>query len=666
MTTRVLIIEPDSDVASAAERHLAELGYHTVGSFEQVDQAHAIAERLRPDVVLLGLDPDDHAAVLDAAVAVRERLSIPVVLRLERVTAELVDRALRADVCGFVLGPSSPSELRASIETGLRRARVERRLRECEARCQALVESTLDALVTADSAAESLQRLQSAALRAVASAVFITDRRHEILWVNPAFEELTGYTHADAFGRRPPDLLAIDGQDAPRADEVEAVLDTYGAWSGESQARRKDGSRFACEVVITPARDASGAVTHFVSACRDVTEQRRLQQQFLQAQKMEVVGRLAGGIAHDFNNLLTVINGTSELALLEMPDEDPRRSDLQEIRDAAERARRLTRQLLAFSHKQRATRAVLSVSGQVRALAGMIRRLIGEDVRLEIIDPPEGHNDRVLCDEGQLEQVLLNLAVNARDAMPGGGSLTIETREVELDLDFAARHSGVNPGSHVMLVVSDTGIGMSDEVKERLFEPFFTTKGQGKGTGLGLATVHRIVSQYGGCVSVQSASGQGAVFKVMLPTVTGERDRTSRPPELLVRGTETILFVEDERGLRELSSRMLRSMGYDVIAVPDGDAALSAVSTYHGPVHLLFTDVVLPGMSGPALATRLLSMRSTMRVLFASGYAEDVKLFGEVIDARLFLAKPFSIAELTRKVRQVLDGPPLVVPDFTG
>ncbi|MBI3454881.1 MAG: response regulator [Candidatus Rokubacteria bacterium] len=382
----------------------------------------------------------------------------------------------------------------------------------------------------------------------------------------------------------------------------------------------------------------------------------RQTEQLLQAQKMEAVGLLAGGVAHDFNNLLTVIQGRGELLQNRLTPDDPLRRHVELIQSTAERAATLTRQLLAFSRKQVLQPQVLDLNAVVSGMEKMLRRLIGEDIALvTALDPGLG---RVKADLAQLEQVILNLVVNARDAMPHGGRLTLETASVEWDETAARRDHGIPPGRYVVLGVSDTGVGMNAAIKAHIFEPFFTTKGPGKGTGLGLATVYGIVNQSGGGVTVDSEPERGATFRVYLPRVeqeaAGAKEAESRVPPR--RGSETVLLVEDEEGVRDLTREILESYGYAVLEAADGSAALRVSARHPGPIHLLLTDVVMPEMSGSELARRLRPLRVEMKVLYASGYADDTIVRHGVSAARAaLLPKPFTPEALGFKVREVLD-----------
>ena len=371
--------------------------------------------------------------------------------------------------------------------------------------------------ITERKQAEAELRLQSAALNAAANIIVITDRNGTIEWVNLAFTALTGYGAAEAIGKNQSELVKSDVHDPLLYRDLWNTILAGHVWHGEMTNRRKDGSVYTVYQTITSVKDARGEIGHFIMIQRDLTEQKRLEAQFLQAQKMEVVGRLASGIAHDFNNLLTVINGTADLALTDLREGDPLRADLQQIGQAGQRAASLTRQLLAFSRQQIMKPDVLNLSTLVADLRGLLQRLIGEDVALVVMPAEDVGN--VMADSVQIEQVVMNLAVNARDAMPDGGTLTIETRDVELDEAHAAEHPSVLPGPHVMLAISDTGAGMDEATRKKIFEPFFTTKGLGQGTGLGLSTVYGIVKQSGGSIWVSSELGKGSTFKIYLPRV---------------------------------------------------------------------------------------------------------------------------------------------------
>ncbi|OLC01715.1 MAG: hypothetical protein AUH45_10585 [Gemmatimonadetes bacterium 13_1_40CM_69_22] len=402
----------------------------------------------------------------------------------------------------------------------------------------------------------------------------------------------------------------------------------------------------------------ASAITRAVEGAVGRRERRRLEEQLGHSQRMEAVGRLAGGIAHDFNNVLTAVLGSVELLLLDEPPGRPHREELDIIRDAATRAKDLIRQLLAFSARQVLQPVVIDLNRLVRDVAKMLRRLIGEDIKLETVLAPELGAVRV--DAGQIEQVLVNLAVNARDAMPQGGRLTIQTDSVDADGTRGPLAPGVPDGHHVLLQVSDSGVGMDDEIQAHLFEPFFTTKPRGKGTGLGLATVYGIVRQSGGHIAVDSARGRGATFRIYLPRVEAPLDPTDRPRPVTApaAGSETILLVEDEHLVRLLARKVLERAGYRVLVAAGGAEALDLAERYAGPIHLLLSDVVMPGMNGRELMRRLAQLRPDLRVLYMSGYADEAVAQHGVLDpGTAFLQKPFTPGGLADKVRGVLDTP---------
>ena len=419
-------------------------------------------------------------------------------------------------------------------------------------------------------------------------------------------------------------------------------------------------------VSFMPQVADDGTVRGFYSITTDITERKQLEEQFRQAQKMEAVGQLAGGIAHDFNNLLTVILSHSEFLLEDGTPSDERIADVQQIRAAAERAAALTRQLLAFSRKQNMSPKVIDLNGVVAGMEDLLARLIGEDIQLVTVAAPD--LKAVSADPSQLEQVLVNLVVNARDAMPGGGRITIISENVNLDEDFARRNAGIVPGAYVMIAVSDTGVGMAADVRERIFEPFFTTKAPGKGTGLGLATVYGIVKQSGGTVWVDSTLGVGTTFRIYLPQVRGVRaqEGAATLPSPLA-GTETVLIVEDDDAVRALAQRTLVRQGYTVLAAINGRDALLIAGAYAGPIHLLLTDVIMPEMGGRELADEFGRTRPLTRVLFSSGYAgSELSQRGVLPPHIAMIEKPYGPDTLARRVRDNLDERPRRKGDHTN
>jgi signal transduction histidine kinase/ActR/RegA family two-component response regulator len=428
-------------------------------------------------------------------------------------------------------------------------------------------------------------------------------------------------------------------------------------WHGEMQNRHKDGRLYWEEMTIAPAFSPAGAITHFVAIKQDVTERKSLEAQLQQVRKLEAVGRLAGGVAHDFNNMLGVIIGYGDILETQLPPGHPALKNAAEMQKAARRAADLTRQLLAFSRRQILQPQVVNLDSLIEELSKMLHRLIGEDIELVFLAGQDVA--RVKADPGQLEQVVMNLAVNARDAMPSGGRLSIETANVNVDEDFCHRHPPMQPGSFVRLSVADTGAGMNAETLARIFEPFFTTKEQGKGTGLGLSIVYGIVKQSGGYIWVDSAPHHGTTFQIYLPPTTkAEAIVTSQAPrQVPIGGTETILVVEDDSSLREMIRTVLTAAGYRVLEAPNGAEALSLFRGWSEPVHLLITDIIMPGqMNGWELARAASINRADIRALFITGFGVESNTFGIEIDPDvMLLTKPFGADLLLRKIREALD-----------
>jgi PAS domain S-box-containing protein len=479
----------------------------------------------------------------------------------------------------------------------------------------------------------------------------------EMVYVSPAYEKLWGRS-VESLYRTPLSMLErLHPDDKERFIAVVQQHHAKGrAYQFEYRIVQPDGSTHWILERGFPISDESGKVKLIAGLCTDITERKQLEEQFRQAQKMEAMGRLAGGIAHDFNNLLTIVTGYRQLMLEEPPEKSPLRQQVTEVLKATERATGLTRQLLAFGRWQVLAPLVLDLSDVVANMENMLRRLIGEDVELVTIPGPElGH---VKADPGQIEQVILNLAVIARDAMPEGGRLTIETSNMLLDEHYASMHVSVQPGSYVMLAVSDTGCGMDAETQAHLFEPFFTTKEKGKGTGLGLATVYGIIKQSGGYIWVYSEVGKGTTFKIYLPRIHEPVEATELAPaeSAPAGGSEAILLVEDDSSVRSLVGSVLESRGYRLLVAHNGEEALELCKQHQGPLHLLLTDVVMPGMSGRELAARLTPIYREMKVLYMSGYTDNAIVHHGVLDADVeFLQKPFSPQSLANKVRSVLD-----------
>jgi PAS domain S-box-containing protein len=515
------------------------------------------------------------------------------------------------------------------VATAIEHKRHEQALRESEARYRSLVQSAV-------------------------YGIYRSTLEGRFLDVNPALISMLGYdSGAEVRALDPQNDIYVRSEDRAR---LRSEYERHGCLDNvEVKWKRKDDKAITVRLSgRAVSQEGEAKVLEIIA--EDVTERRILEDQLRQSQKMEAVGRLAGGVAHDFNNLLMVISGYTYVLLNQLGMGDPRRKKAEAIREATQRAATLTRQLLAFGRKQVLELKVIDLNAVVADISKLLRPLIGEDI--EVVVNGAANLGRTKADPGQVEQVIMNLAVNARDAMPSGGKLIIETRNVDLDNSYQRAHANVKPGRYVMLAVSDTGCGMDPETQLRIFEPFFTTKEKGKGTGLGLSTVYGIVKQSGGYVFAYSELSRGTTFKIYLPRV--DEAAAEHLPEwharLALRGSESILLVEDEESVRELIAEALQAQGYNVLVAGNGQEALALAASANCRIDLMITDVVMPGMSGRELATRLVQSRSEMRVLYLSGYTEDAIVHHGVLDpGTAFLQKPFSLDALACKVREVLD-----------
>jgi PAS domain S-box-containing protein len=637
---RIVLVEDIESDVRLIELELKRAGLDATVLHVDTEQELVRALReLRPDVVL-----SDHALPQFSAggtLGVVRTLSpdTPVIVVTGSLDEETAVEYIKAGATDYVIKQHlerlPPAVLRA---LALRRARedklrAEAELRRSEVRHKTILDAALDAVITIDAG----------------GAI--------VAW-NPRAEAIFGWPAAEVLGRRISNTII-----PPRFREAHERGLAHFLMSGEGPllnrrvevtALHREGREFPVELAITPVpEDDRWTFTAFI---RDLSEQRVLETRLRQSQKMEAVGRLAGGIAHDFNNLLTAITGYCDLLRDELGPNHAAAADVHEIRRAGERAAALTRQLLAFSRQQVLDPKVVELNQVVQATERLLARVIGEDVELATRLAPD--LGRVKVDPGQMEQVLMNLVVNARDAMPQGGKLTIETQNVELEGGPAVGDTLVPEGRYVLLAVTDTGIGMDAATQAHIFEPFFTTKQQGRGTGLGLATVYGIVKQSGGFVWVYSEPGKGATFKIYLPRVDEpvQPERAAAEPTGSLRGTETVLLVEDEDGVRAVVRQLLERQGYTVLDAADAEAGRALAAGRPGPIHLLVTDVVLRGMSGRDLATRLAAGRPEMRVLYMSGYAADaVVRHGTLEPGLAYIQKPFTPDGLARKVRAILD-----------
>ncbi len=503
--------------------------------------------------------------------------------------------------------------------------------------------------------AQTQQRLITA-IEQTAEMVLVTDTEGRILYVNPAFEQITGYSRAEALGQNPR-FLKSGKHDPAFYQDLWSTIEAGQVWRGRIINKKKDGTLYTEDATVTPVRNGNGAIVNYVAAKRDVTSELQLEEQYRQAQKMEAIGQLTGGIAHDFNNMLTAINGFAELLQYRLPADSPFQDLAGRILYSGQRATDLVRQLLAFSRKQVIEPKIQDLNKIVNEMNKMLPRIIGEDIMLKTNLASDLWLVKV--DPAQIEQVLVNLAVNARDAMLQGGQLNIETANVVLNAYDIGLPSDLRPGEHVVLTVKDTGVGMTEEVRARIFEPFFTTKEVGKGTGLGLATVFGIVKQSGGDISVFSEEGQGTTFMIYLPRaqesappLTNRQTKTDLPS-----GCETILLVEDDAEVRKLTRLVLQKQGYTLLEAQNSQEALELSTDYPESIHLLLTDVVMPGTNGKTLAKQLSQDLPNLKILFMSGYTDEVIGHHGVLDPDVaFLSKPFNPIMLAHKVRAVLDG----------
>ena len=598
--------------------------------------AKAMLRRQPYDLVLFEYQTADAVAVDLLSEFLASGVSVPFILLAEDADEATIANILRAGAWDYVdKSQMSGTSLTRTIRCALALHSMQRERAAAE---------------------ESLRKL-SRAVEQSADTVMVTNRDGIIEYINPAFEALTGYSRREVIGQTP--RLLKSGEQGPDVyHELWKTILSGNVFRSIMVNRKKNGELFYFEECVSPMRDASGAITHFISNGRDLTERQRLETQLLQAQKMDAIGRLAGGVAHDFNNLLTIIMSYSELAQDSVDPGSSLERKLHEILSAARRAAQLTRQLLGFSRKQPQALRVLELNPVIAKVTETLPRLIGEDIELTFsLGSGLG---RVKVDPVQIEQVLMNLAANARDAMPQGGSLNIETSDVYLDDQYVHRKHAIIPtGHYVLITVSDTGTGIPPDHLPHIFEPFYTTKPSGKGTGLGLATVYGIVKQNRGFIWAYSEPGCGTVFRIYLPCVDGpERPaEVSDRPEPAVRGSETLLLVEDEDAVRAATAEFLALHGYTILQAKDGLDGLAVAKNYGSTIHLVVTDVVMPNMSGGLFSKELHKFRPETKVLFVSGYAGKTVVDHKVVDLETnFLQKPFTLRQLSVKIREALNG----------
>jgi PAS domain S-box-containing protein len=684
--TRVLIVEDNPENLYYLESLLRGHGFNVV-SARHGAEALVMARREPPELLISDL----LMPVMDGYTLLRHWKADPrlrhvpfVVYTATYTEAEDERLAFSLGADAFILKPSEPEDFMRRVQQVLSRGRDSPPKRPNMdgldgGATQALYSETLirkleEKSLQLEEANRTLRQeqaelvLRDRAIRAVSQGILITDPHalgNPIIYASPSFTQLTGYSAQEAIGKNCRFLQGPE-TDPVAIDRIRAAVNEGHECTTELLNYRKDGTPFWNSLTISPVLDAEGKLLHFVGVQTDVTERRELESQLRQAQKMEAIGQLAAGVAHDFNNLLSVVLSYSIFIHEQLKDNDPLRGDIEQVRRAGERATDLVRQLLAFSRRQMLAPRTLDLCQQVLGMEKMLRRLLGEDVDLALFTGDTPGN--IEADPTQVEQIVMNLVVNARDAMPSGGKLSIEVGSVVLDAAYAASHNEVSPGRYVMLAITDTGTGMTAAVREHIFEPFFTTKGTGKGTGLGLSTVFGIVKQSHGHIWVYSEPSHGTTFKVYFPQVDGTASSPTASPTVpsVLTGNETILLVEDDEQVRVMLCLLLRRHGYEVLDAQNGGEAFLISEQHSGEIHLLLTDVVMPRMNGQQLAKRLQPVRPAMKVLFMSGYTDNAVVHQGVVAAdAAFLQKPITPNALLRKTREVLDAAPATTSTAT-
>jgi PAS domain S-box-containing protein len=653
-----LIVEDSPTTCAIIEEIVRELGYTTVMCAADGKTALEMTLEFRPDLILMDIVLPDIDGI-QVTRQIQAQCPTPVVILSAHDRKDFVTKAGKAGAGAYVVKPPTARELDRAITIALARFNDMKEL----ARLNLKLETELAERRRAE---EDLRRERDFIESVVDTAqtiVLALDTHGRILRFNRCIEAITGYSARDVLGK-PWFETFLPAGDSKRIQDLFFRAVEGGPLDGKlvNAILDKSGREHLIEWHNTKLFDTSGALIGVLATGQDVTEREkaeqekeRLQIQLHQAQKMESIGRLAGGIAHDFNNLLTPMIGYAEMALMDLSPADPLYSDFQEIHEAAERAKTLTGQLLAFGRRQRLEMKLVDLNNIVAAFEKMIQRIIGEDVEVATVLDPNLAN--IKGDPSQIQQALMNLSINARDAMPHGGRLSLETANVVLDQAYAKERPGVEPGPHVMLAVSDNGIGMNKETVAKLFEPFFTTKPAGKGTGLGLATVYGIAKQHGGTISVYSEPGHGTTFKIFFPQAT-DAAQPEKPAETKPRaatGKGAILVVEDDIAVRKLACSILQGHGYTVLEASSSHNALHLAETHDDPIDLLLTDVVMPRVNGKELYRRIAAVRPGIKVLYMSGYTADVIAHHGVLEAEIeFLPKPFTVEGLIGKIAAML------------
>jgi PAS domain S-box-containing protein len=639
---RVLLVEDESIVAEDIQERLTHMGSEVVGIASSGEQAAEYADKLRPDLVLMDIRLQGRVDGIEAAAMIRRKLSIPVIFLTAHSDDVTLERAKRTEPNGFLLKPFEERDLRVNIEMALYKHEMERRLRDSEQR-------------------------YATTLSSIGDGVIATDEKGHVTFMNAVAEELTGWSARDALGVHLSEVFSIVNEDTRAAVEnpvARALREkTTVDLANHTVLLGRHGKEVPIEDCASPIRDDHREIRGGVLVFRDVSQkrhtaemQRKSEEQLQWLQRLNAIGRCAGGVAHEINNMLTVVLGCGEFLLSQLNADHPLRPTLDAMLTAGDRTAAMTRQLLAFSRKQVLTPVRLNLNSIIEKMQPLLTRLMGTEIDVVLwLDPTL---DTVTVDRLQWEQVVINLALNARDAMPDGGALVFESHNVRLGEDFVRSHPEVEPGRYVHLSVRDTGIGMDAETLKQIFEPFFTTKEFGKGAGLGLATVYGVVKQSGGHVFVDSTPGQGSTFNFYLPAEAGHLSNhdvaaTASP---MPGGSETILLVEDEDTVRTWIRHVLQAMGYTVVETANGAEALRLFETSAAKIDLVLTDVMMPRMHGAELAGRLLAKRPEVKVLYMSGCVHDSNFPDELRNKEVdFLQKPFTASTLAAKVRSLLE-----------
>jgi two-component system, cell cycle sensor histidine kinase and response regulator CckA len=624
-----LIVEDEGIVAMDIEHSLRRLGYTNIEIASSGEAALDLIGKKKPELILMDILLKGGMDGVEAAGRIKELCDIPVIYMTAYADEHTLERAKITEPYGYILKPFEERELHTTIEMALYKHKMEMALRRNEEQYRRFFEED----ITGD---------------------FICMPDGRLLACNPAFAQIFGFlSPTEALSVS---MTSIFPDEKSYFDFVALLTESKKLDYYEGELRRIDGKPVYIVANIMGVFDENGGLTELRGYIFDDTRRKRLEEQFRQAQKMEAVGRLAGGVAHDFNNILTVINGYTDFILGSLNEKSPFMEELKEIKLAGERAAALTRQLLAFSRNQVLRPTVIDLNEVVKNIEKMLRRLIGENIELRT-----GLGKDlwlVEVDPGQIEQVIMNLAINARDAMRNGGKLFIETSNAEVDEAVSSQLLNFTPGRYVVLSISDTGEGMDEQTRQHLFEPFYTTKPKGEGTGLGLSTVYGIVAQSNGHINLYSEKGIGTTFKIYLPRVIkpGESASAKKKVRKLRTGSETILVVEDEIDVLNLISRILKNSGYTVLEARNGEEALEVAGKHQGTIHLILTDIVMPGLSGPETVQKFKQTHPSAHVIFMSGYSDKAIQHHFLMENEMvFLQKPFRPDELSNRIRELLD-----------